>query len=71
MANKELKTQQAKAFVMIAPGNWPIVPSARSRRREVTAWADEHMRTGGWETLRKRGYRIEKMLLVPLGEQSE
>ncbi|PRA52202.1 hypothetical protein [Brucella pituitosa] len=71
MASKELKTRSAKAFVMVSPDNHPLVSTAKYQRRDVVAWADEETYMGGWRGLRKRGYRIEKMMLVPLGEQSE
>ncbi|MCD4509763.1 hypothetical protein LQT97_00800 [Brucella pseudogrignonensis] len=75
MASKERKTRSAKAFVMVMPGGWPIISSVKHYRRDVVAWADEDTYMGGWCGLRKRGYRIEKMMLAPissaLGEQSE
>ncbi|WP_435654975.1 hypothetical protein [Brucella pituitosa] len=71
MASKVAQIRSAEVFVMVMPGGWPIASTANGHRREVVAWANEDTQMGGWRGLRKRGYSIEKMMLVPLGEHSE
>lgn len=66
-----MDTRSVKAFVMITPDNHPLVSSAKYQRRDVVAWANENTIKDGWSELRKRGYRIEKMLLVPLKAASD